>query len=389
MKIIAFVGETFEAFDDYLYAKPTSAAFLQDAVGSDNVYVCSPVMSAEVQPERFSTKVQAKNFHPFPKYSSTKDFVIKSLLKPGFFAQYAKVADDVIRQHSGAYFWIRTPSVGSIVFGLRALKAGEKVLHHMCADASNTWRDAKYSGFEKVLGYVLSRYIRFKLKQICRHPDTLNLCTGNALEEFSKAYAPDRTFQFVDVMVKPPKELTVNSYTPGFLNILFVGRLVEDKGVFDLLHVVSEMADKCRVTFVGDGPDLEAAKLLSAKLGVDNIVNFTGQLPHQQLSDIYNDSDLVVVPSNNNYEGFPRVIMEAWSHHKPVVVADVGGIRAFVKDGENGLIFPPGDRKRLYQCIQSVVQDQSTYNKVRAGAELMAAVSIQDYWLEVLNSKLR
>ncbi|MXR69411.1 glycosyltransferase [Shewanella sp. JBTF-M18] len=388
MKIIAFVGETFESFGGYYYTKPTSAAFLQDAVGMDQVFVCSPTVIAAEQPTRFSTKVASDHFHTFPKYSSTKDFVLKSLVNPGFFKRYAKAADDVIRQHPGAYFWIRTPSVGSIVFGLRALKAGEKVLHHMCADASNTWRDAKYSAFEKVFGYVLSRYIRHKLKQICRHSNTVNLCTGNALEDFSKKYAPDRTVQFVDVMVKPPKQLVEKPVTPGFLNLLFVGRIVEDKGVLDLLHVASRLGDQCHVTIVGDGPDLDKAKSLAAQLCLAGKVMFTGQLPHQQLSDIYNQSDLVVVPSNNHYEGFPRVIMEAWSHHKPVVVADVGGIRAFVKDGENGLIFAPGNVEQFYQSVAKIVADATLYTRLRQGAKVMASQSLQTYWLNVLRTKL-
>lgn len=388
MRIVAFVGETFESFGEHYYTKPTSAAFLQDAIGSENVYVCSPAVDAQKQPVSFSTKVNAEQFHPFPRYSSTKDFVVKSLLKPGFYNRYAKAADKVIAQHKGAYFWIRTPSVGSIVFGLRALKAGEKVLHHMCADASNTWRDAKYSGVEKLFGFILSRYIRRKLKQICQHPNTLNLCTGSALESFSQAIAPKQTVQFVDVMVKPPKSLVDKPLVTGFVNILFVGRIVEDKGVFDLLQVAARLPGKCHVTIVGDGPDLEKAKALAAELSLNDTVQFTGQLPHQQLSDIYNHSDLVVVPSNNNYEGFPRVIMEAWSHHKPVVVADVGGIRAFVKHGENGLIFSPGDSEQFYQCVSQLVQDEQLYTRVKQGAIEMAPISQQEYWLDVLKQQL-
>ncbi|MGI2216183.1 glycosyltransferase [Shewanella baltica] len=389
MKIIAFVGETFSDYQNTYYTKPTSAAFLQDAIGTDRVYVCSPTLDVSEQPTSFSTMVANDHFHPFPRYSSTKDFFLKALLKPGFYNTYADAADKVIAHHKGSHFWIRTPSVGSIIFGLRALNAGEKVLHHMCANASNTWRDSKYSIFEKVFGYLLSRYIRHKLKEICQHPNTLNLCTGSVLEDYSKKYAPDRTVQFVDVMVKPPKQLVEKLVTPGFLNLLFVGRIVEDKGVLDLLHVASRLGDKCYVTIVGDGPDLDKAKSLAAQLCLEGKVMFTGQLPHQQLSEIYNQSDLVVVPSNNHYEGFPRVIMEAWSHHKPVVVADVGGIRAFVKDGENGLIFAPGNVEQFYQSIAKLAVDSMLYERLRNGAKVMEPQSLQSYWLDILRKHLR
>jgi len=388
MKIIAFVGETFQTYSGRCYAKPTSAAFLQDAIGMDNVYVCSPSYEVNTTPTDFSTEVAAEQFYSFPSYSSTKEFALKAILERGYLKRYQSTADAVIKKHSGEYFWIRTPSIGSIVFGLRALAAGEKVIHHMCADASNTWRDAKYSLPEKAIGYLLSRFIRRKLAQICKNKNTINVCTGNALEEFSLKYSPKNTHQFVDVMAKEPQLFVTEKPRVSSLSLLFVGRIVEDKGVFDLIRVVSEFSGRVNVKIVGGGPELDAAKGLVASLAMDEYIEFTGQLPHSELSQLYSQCDAVVVPSNNYYEGFPRVIMEGWSYHKPVIVANVGGVRAFVINEVNGLIFSPGDQAQLKAHIDTLLSDDALYEKIQAGAKNMSEKSIQSYWVNVLRTLL-
>jgi glycosyltransferase involved in cell wall biosynthesis len=389
IKVVAFVGETFSCFDENYYTKPTSAAFLQDIVGESNLYVCSPSVQSVELPKSYSTQVDKDHFHQFPVYSSTKDFAIKSIIKRGYLKSYQETADKVIAQHKGAYFWIRTPSIGSIVFGLQALKAGEKVFHHMCADASNTWRDSKYSFLEKLFGFALSRYIRYKLSQICKHENTINLCTGDVLENFSKKYSPNKTYQFVDLMVKPPKDVESVAINTKSLRLLFVGRIVEDKGIFDLIYSVKHLKGKATLTVVGDGPDLAKARSYVNKEGLDKYINFTGQLPHAQLSSVYNNSDAVVVPSNNHYEGFPRVIMEGWAHHKPVIVSNVGGVKAFVKDGENGLIFSPGDRVQLLDNVTQLINDWVLFEKIKEGAKEMADISCQHYWVNFVNVLLR
>jgi glycosyltransferase involved in cell wall biosynthesis len=387
MKIIAFVGETFSDYKNKQYTKPTSIAFLQDTFGIENVYAASPSIKVTDKPESYSSVVDAGQFYAFPHYSSTKQFFINSIFKRGFYKNYLALADKIILENKGEYFWIRTPSIGSIVFGLRALKAKQKVLHHMCADASNTWRDNKYKGLHKVMAFLISRYIRFLLKKICSNENTTNFCTGDVLESFSKKYSPNKTHQFVDVMVKDTKDVKQSEQkSNGLLNILFVGRMVEDKGIFDLIRVVEQLNKRVRLTLVGDGPDLIKAQKLVADLKLNDKINFTGQLAHSALSQLFLSSDVIAVPSNNNYEGFPRVIMEAWSFNKPVIVSNVGGVNAFVKNQVNGLIIKPGSTADLHEALLTCLNDLSMFDAIQQGAKDMAIKSIQSYWINVLVS---
>jgi glycosyltransferase involved in cell wall biosynthesis len=386
MKIVAFAGETFSSYQNKQYTKPTSIAFLQDAFGVENVVAASPSIKVSNQPESYSTVVSAEQFYTFPHYSSTKQFFISCLTKKGYYKNYINIADRVIQENKGKYFWIRTPSVGSIVFGLRALKLDQKVLHHMCADASNTWRDTKYKGVSKLVAFITSRFIRILLKRICSNKNTINFCTGDVLENFSRKYS-NNTYQFVDVMVKKiTSESFCNHNKSDSLNLLFVGRMVEDKGVFDLIEVINNLKENISLTFVGDGPDLEKAIDLVELYSLGSKIKFTGQLPHSSLGHVFADADIVTVPSNNNYEGFPRVIMEAWSYHKPVIVSDVGGINAFVKHRVNGLIVTPGCKKELTEAINIIIKDKMLLKDLTIGAKKMVEQSSQKYWVENIKS---
>lgn len=386
-KVVAFVGETYNCFEEICYAKPTSAAFLQDAFGVDNVFVASSARNVNEKPVDASTIVDEKNFYAFPKYKSTQDFVVSCVLKRGFYRDYVSRADEVITKHSNAIFWIRTPSIGSILFGLRVIRAKRILLHHMCADASNTWKDMKYKGLNKFMAFMFSRVLRFLLRKICASEYTTNLCTGDVLESFSRKYSPGSTFQFVDLMVHQLPQASNIELLSNKIRLLFVGRVVEDKGIFDLLYALSKLGAGYVLDVVGDGPDVDRALKYTKELDIESQVVFSGQVIHEQLEQFFSVCHLVVIPSNNNYEGFPRVIMEAWSYSRPVIVSQVGGVLAFVKNDENGIVFPPGNREALIDSIVLAMKSK-TYEQLCRGAAKQRSISVQSHWISVVKSTL-
>lgn len=388
MRVIAYLGEQFYFNNDCFCAKPTSAAFLQDTFGKDSVFICSQVITSSDLSSSWSTSVSKDNFIPYPEYTSTKEFIIKYIFSSTFRKDFVGKTDEVIKMYSGNIFWIRAPSIGSILFGLRVLQSGEKLINHICANAAKTWMSPKYSVIEKAFGYLTSKVLMSMLSYICKNPNTTNLCTGSELQAFSEKYSPARTFQFVDVMLEKPAIPLRKADLATPAKLLFVGRVVEDKGVFDLLYVVKKLQGRASLNIVGGGPDLERARTLATQLGVNEYVNFTGQVPHHTLPSYFNVSDLVVVPSNNNYEGFPRVIMEAWGHHRPVVVSEVGGIRAFVQDRKNALIVAPGDLGQLYDAIDLLLSDGDLYKRLCEGARQASSISYKQYWIDFLRKHM-
>ena len=134
--------------------------------------------------------------------------------------------------------------------------------------------------------------------------------------------------------------------------VLFVGRLLEIKGVKVLIEVARRLTDVKDVLFmfVGDGPLADEVRAASDDSG--NII-YVGNVENRQLSVYYNVADVVVVPSLYE-EGFGRVILEALSCGTPVIASNRGGIPEALDDSVGILIEPEveeivANNKRLYE----------------------------------------
>ena len=125
--------------------------------------------------------------------------------------------------------------------------------------------------------------------------------------------------------------------------ILSVGRLVDShKGFSLLIRSLRRLIDKkyeLDLAIVGTGPDREALRKCSVKLGVGNHVHLLGSVSNSDLACLYRKCDVFVLPSR--FEGFGLTLLEAMSFGKPVVATNVGGIPEVVEDGRSGLLVDP------------------------------------------------
>ena len=88
----------------------------------------------------------------------------------------------------------------------------------------------------------------------------------------------------------------------------------------------------------------------------DRVHLIPGLDPHgQELVDAYHACDLFLLPSR--HEPFGIVVLEAWAAGRPVVAAEVGGIPSFVRDGHDGLLFPPEDLDALESRVRSLLAE--------------------------------
>jgi glycosyltransferase involved in cell wall biosynthesis len=139
----------------------------------------------------------------------------------------------------------------------------------------------------------------------------------------------------------------------GPLQLVSVGRLSPVKGQALLLEAVGELRAKdidVRLTIVGDGPKRDALPAVAKRLGVADVVEFTGPIGQDEIARYYADADLYVHASFA--EGVPVVVMEAMAHRLPVVATGVMGVRELVKDGENGLVVRPGRVDEVVAAIE-------------------------------------
>jgi glycogen(starch) synthase len=142
--------------------------------------------------------------------------------------------------------------------------------------------------------------------------------------------------------------------------ILFVGRLIERKGIRYLLQAFAKLRLRMKdltLIILGDGPmkgDLQS-KVQEMKL--DKEVIFPGFVSNQLLPFYYAAADVCVFPSLS--EPFGIVILEAMSMGKPVVASAVGGIIEIIQDGHNGLLVPSGDAERLFASLERLLKERS------------------------------
>ena len=154
-----------------------------------------------------------------------------------------------------------------------------------------------------------------------------------------------KIIEFIPILFKP---LGSRQFTSKKKRILCVSRLDSRKGISFLLHAFKKMITdvKARLIIVGDGPEKHNLLKLADSLSLP--VEFLGTISYENLSKIYNEADLFVLPSF--YEGLPLVALEAMACGTPTIVSDGSpdlGIPRFERGNVESL------RKVLLETISS------------------------------------
>lgn len=170
----------------------------------------------------------------------------------------------------------------------------------------------------------------------------------------------------------PARDVPPRRPASGF-TVLFVGRLVERKGVVHLVEALTRIpaALQVRVEIVGGGPERAAIAAKAIELGVADRVALRGQLPDADLHAAYARADAFVLPavvdSRGDTEGLGVVLLEAMNFGVPVIGSALGGILDIVVDGESGLLVPPGDPAALADAITRLASDRELARRLGEG----------------------
>ncbi len=225
-------------------------------------------------------------------------------------------------------------------------------------------------------------FLRPLLRAIVRASDAVTAISSYTAERL-KQVAPDAdpaVIPFGAAVDAPTALLRDRLRSPsGVFELLFVGRLVERKGVHVLLQALAQLRSSHAVCLriVGDGPERVALESRVAALGVEDQVTFEGVIPREQLEEHFASCDGVVLPAvtdaKGDTEGLGVVLIEAMSYGRPVIASAVGGIIDIVKHEETGLLVPPGDPAALAAAIGRYASDPTFAHAVAAcGREYVA-----------------
>ena len=179
---------------------------------------------------------------------------------------------------------------------------------------------------------------------------------GVNLQEYAKNKTADLS-QFRNRFALPEEKL-----------VLFVGRLVHEKGIHVLINALPKVLQKVNVKFVivGDGYMKEQLSSLVRDMGLAHKVFFTGFVDDETLMNLQRCADVCVVPSL--FEPFGIVALEAMAAESPVVVSDTGGLSEMVEHDVTGVKVYPDNPDSLTWGIVRVLLDGNYANWLRSNA---------------------
>jgi glycosyltransferase involved in cell wall biosynthesis len=150
--------------------------------------------------------------------------------------------------------------------------------------------------------------------------------------------------------------------------VLFVGRLVYEKGVHVLVNAAQKVLSSvnCKFIIVGNGYMKEQLSELVKNMGIDRKVMFTGFIDDETLRKLQTCADVSVVPSL--FEPFGIVALEAMAAKSPVVVSDTGGLSEIVDHDVDGVKVYAGNPDSLAWGIIRVLTDEAKANDIKERA---------------------
>jgi glycosyltransferase involved in cell wall biosynthesis len=145
-----------------------------------------------------------------------------------------------------------------------------------------------------------------------------------------------------------------------------VSRVSIEKGHTHLIDAVSRLRDTCpklRALIIGQGPEKAALEDQVRRLGLQDVVKFTGFC--DDLPSAFSAMDIFAQPSVQQ-EGLPTAILEAQAAGLPVVASDIGGVSESV---HGGILVRPGDARALANAIESLVKDAAKRRSIGEAAK--------------------
>jgi len=260
-----------------------------------------------------------------------------------------------------------------IIFGASARIAGKIRLFSTFYGLEIRWFTKKFRWLAKLLAILVNK--SDMITAISTH-------TRTELEKYIKKEIKIMPFS----AAVPERKVSIKDNK----NILFVGRIVERKGIKFLIKAFAEIKDEIahNLLIVGDGPERPSLEKLVDRLGLHPRVHFTGWISADEKLQHYETCSFFVLPAvydkQGDIEGLGVVLIEAMSCHKPVIASKAGGITDIVEDGVNGLLVPPGDVKALSDAIRRFAKDTDLCK--RMGEQARKIIDEKFNWNRIISN---
>lgn len=205
---------------------------------------------------------------------------------------------------------------------------------------------------------IFDRFIYSRYKTI--------ICVDKAVEAALRKWVTQVTGK-TKVIEKGISLPTVKGKCSKSYDVVFVGRLVQAKGIDILLDALAKIEPHQTVKnaiIVGDGPLISSLRKKAVSLRISHMVTFLGE--RHDVSQLLQMSRVFVLPSR--WEGTPSALLEAMATGLPVVASAVGGITQVIDNGIDGLLVPPEDAQFLGSAIEKALSDKQLAHKLSKNA---------------------
>lgn len=169
--------------------------------------------------------------------------------------------------------------------------------------------------------------------------------------------------------------------SPEDVVLLFIGRFVWEKGVFEILFAMKTLLDqmqtidrnRIKCLLIGSGEEKNRIREVIARLNLNHTVKILPDFPYHDIPEIHNVADIFLLPSaptKHLREQYGMVLVEAMAMGKPVISTTSGSIPEVV--GVGGLLIPPADHVSLFHAMKTLIESADLRMEIGKRARLRA-----------------
>jgi len=243
------------------------------------------------------------------------------------------------------------------------------------------------SGFQSLIRY------KILISWLKKNVDGFGVLSNEELATFEQLGFDRRKFFLVKNVVKFEVPDLLNSIraaknATNLFELLFVARFIETKGLLEAIEACARLRRlglRVRLTCVGDGPLRERAEAEVERLGLQNVVSFTGYVEEKKVEHYMASSDIFVFPTRHP-EGFPIALFKAVAAGLPVVTTATRSAVDYLTDRENGIFCNP-DSQSVANAVELLIRNPKLMETIRlrncAMRENFAAETIAKEYLRI------
>lgn len=292
-----------------------------------------------------------------------------------------------------------------VLFFIALLRERPAIVHlNTSLEPKSYWRDVVYMAIAKLMlkkviyqvhgGALPQHFFEGKpartalLRRVLRRADCVVLLAQEELHAYRRFDPALKLMVIPNAIDIAPDVLPDEGRDRAPLAVAYVGRLAENKGIFDIVEAVSiavRAGTVLRVVIAGGGPDEARLKALVAAHALEGVITFAGAVFGAQKAGVWRDADVFAFPTYHR-EGLPYSLLESMAARTVPLICPVGAIPDVMQDGVHGIFVAPHASQGLAEAIMRLDHDRSLLRRMGAACRARA---VEHYSVERLAGDFR